>query len=176
MKARNINEVVHEWCLEILTDQDCVIDATAGNGFDTLFLSEHAKWVYAFDVSELAISRTREKTKHQTNITLIHDSHEFINNHVKEKVHGIMYNCGYLPKSDHRSVTQASSTIASLNQAKRQLTSNGWICMTVYVGHKGGAEEASRVESWLKENTRIEKRYTYPGIEDAPIAYFCRIL
>ena len=176
MKAKNINEVTHDWCLEVLSDKDIVVDATAGNGHDTLFLSEHAKWVYAFDVSEVAIVRTQELIKHQSNITLIHDSHEQLSKYIKEKAHGIMYNCGYLPNSDHKSITQTHSTLASLAEAKSILDDKGWICITVYLKHTHGAKEAEQVKQWLQDNTIIEKVYTYEGIKDAPIAYFCRVL
>lgn len=176
MKARNINEVTHEWVWQTLNRTDVAVDATAGNGHDTLFLSTHAQWVYAFDINKLAIERTQEKTKNQSNITLIHDSHVNLDKHIKEKVHGIMYNCGYLPHSNYQSMTQTATTIASLNQAKYILVNKGWICITVYIKHKNGAKEAQQVEEWLVANTTIEQTYTYPGIEDAPIAYFARTL
>ena len=39
MKARNINEVVHEWLAKICDKNTIAIDATAGNGVDTAFLA-----------------------------------------------------------------------------------------------------------------------------------------
>lgn len=41
-------EMAHDFLREIITDQDTVVDATMGNGHDTLFLQKLAKEVYAF--------------------------------------------------------------------------------------------------------------------------------
>ncbi len=174
MRHTNINLITHDWISQVIQPTDVVIDATAGNGHDTLFLSQHAKHVFAFDVSELAISRTKEKTIQQKNVSLICDSHENIETHVKESINGIVYNCGYLPNSDHLSVTRVETTIASLDVAKKILNNEGWICITVYLGHSHGAEEANAVLNWLSKNMLIEKTYTYDGVNHAPIAYFAR--
>ena len=37
---------------EVVTQDDIVVDATMGNGHDTLFLAKLAKQVYAFDIQE----------------------------------------------------------------------------------------------------------------------------
>ncbi len=174
MRHTNINVITHDWITQIIKPTDIVVDATAGNGHDTLFLSQKAKHVFAFDVSELAISRTKEKTKQQNNVTLIRDSHENMETYVKESINGIVYNCGYLPNSNHQSVTHVKTTIASLNVAKKLLTDKGWLCITVYLGHAQGVEEAKAVLAWLSKNMIIEKTYTYKSINHAPIAYFAR--
>ena len=43
-------EMAHDFLREVITDQDTVVDATMGNGHDTLFLAKLAKEVYAFDI------------------------------------------------------------------------------------------------------------------------------
>ena len=48
-------EMAHDFLREIITDQDTVVDATMGNGHDTLFLAKLAKEVYAFDIQEQAL-------------------------------------------------------------------------------------------------------------------------
>jgi tRNA1(Val) A37 N6-methylase TrmN6 len=174
MRHTNINVITHDWISQVIKPTDIVIDATAGNGHDTLFLSQRSRHVFAFDVSELAISRTKEKTKQQNNVSLICDSHKDMETYIKESVDGIIYNCGYLPNSDHQSVTQVETTIASLDVAKNLLKDKGWLCITVYLGHAHGDEEATAVLSWLKRNMMIEKTYTYEGVSFAPIAYFAR--
>ena len=37
---------------QVITKDDVVVDATMGNGHDTLFLAKLAKQVYAFDIQE----------------------------------------------------------------------------------------------------------------------------
>ena len=66
-----------EWSHAILTERlrpgDVVVDATAGNGHDTVFLAEHVLpggRVFAFDVQEEAVAATqRQITKHKLQIT-----------------------------------------------------------------------------------------------------------
>lgn len=48
-------EMAHDFLREVITDQDTVVDATMGNGHDTLFLAKLAKEVYAFDIQEQAL-------------------------------------------------------------------------------------------------------------------------
>ena len=50
----------HELMIEN-TKKDVAIDATLGNGYDTLFLSEHYKKVIGIDIQELAIKRSKAK-------------------------------------------------------------------------------------------------------------------
>ena len=58
-------------------DESIVIDATCGNGNDTLFLAQHVTSgrVHAFDIQETAILNTQQKTKDFDNVTLHHASH-----------------------------------------------------------------------------------------------------
>ena len=58
----NNNTFVHKYIRPLIGKDDIVADMTAGNGSDTLFLARYAKTVYAFDISEEAIRRSREKT------------------------------------------------------------------------------------------------------------------
>ena len=46
---------------EVIDKNSIVVDATAGNGNDTLFLAKtSAKKVYAFDIQQLAIENTKK--------------------------------------------------------------------------------------------------------------------
>lgn len=57
---------------------DIVIDATCGNGNDTLMLARLAKKVFAFDVQKKAIDNTKKllEKNNVKNVELINDSHE----------------------------------------------------------------------------------------------------
>ena len=56
----------HEIVERLVKEGDIVVDATAGNGNDTVFLAklagENGK-VYAFDIQEKALSKTKESWK-----------------------------------------------------------------------------------------------------------------
>jgi hypothetical protein len=172
MKARNINEVVHEWLTHICDKSTIAIDATAGNGYDTLFLAGICRQVIAFDISKQAIENTTNACKHCNNVILLHQSHDQMIHYIR-KADVVVFNLGYLPKSDKSVTTLPETTIAALNQAKL-IASGGYVCITCYLGHPGGKEEHQAVSEWMKENTEIFHWYTYP-IDDAPIAYLGKI-
>lgn len=172
MKARNINEVVHEWLAEICDKRTIAIDATAGNGVDTAFLAGICRQVIAFDISKQAIENTTKACLQLNNVVILHQSHDQMINFIR-KADIAVFNLGYLPKGDKSVTTLPETTIAALNQAKF-IIAEGYICITCYLGHPGGKEEHEAVVHWLKENTEIVKVYTYP-IADAPIAYLSKI-
>jgi methylase of polypeptide subunit release factors len=172
MKARNINEVVHEWLSEICDKNTIAIDATAGNGMDTTFLASICRQVIAFDISTQAIENTRKACMHLNNVIILHQSHDQMINYIR-KADIVVFNLGYLPNGDKSIITQPETTLQALNQA-RLILGSGYLCITSYLGHPGGKEEHAEVLRWLQHNTEIEKSYTYP-IEDAPIAYLAKI-
>ena len=53
--------MAHAFLAEVVTKEDIVVDATMGNGHDTLFLAKLAKQVYAFDIQEQAVEKTRQR-------------------------------------------------------------------------------------------------------------------
>lgn len=172
MKAKNINEVVHQWLSEICDTSTVAIDATAGNGHDTVFLAELCKSVIAFDISAIAIENTKRRCEGHDNVILIHQSHDQMINYIR-KADLAVFNLGYLPKGDKTIVTLKETTLRALNQAKL-IIGNGYLCVTCYLGHPGGKEEHQTVVDWLQTNTAIEKTYTYP-VDDAPMAYLAKI-
>lgn len=172
MKARNINEVVHQWLAEICDKSTIAIDATAGNGHDTVFLASICRQVIAFDISKQAIVNTSKACQHLDNVILMHQSHDQMINYVR-KADIAVFNLGYLPKGDKSVITLPETTIKALNQVKL-IAPEGYVCITCYLAHPGGREEHQAVFEWLKDNSKIIHTYTYP-IADAPIAYLGKI-
>nr|WP_303968417.1 class I SAM-dependent methyltransferase [Sporosarcina ureae] len=125
---------------------DTVVDATAGNGNDTVFLAElvgDEGQVVAFDIQQQALDVTKHKLGDMASRTaLVHDSHANVCNYVQSEISGAMFNLGYLPYSEDLSiVTTPSSTIAALESLLSLLKKSGIITITVYDGHEGGKEE-----------------------------------
>lgn len=125
---------------------DTVVDATAGNGNDTLFLAElvgEEGQVVAFDIQQQAL----ETTKHYLGefadrAVLVHDSHANVKQYVQGEISGAMFNLGYLPYSENPDiVTTPSSTIAAIDALLSIMKKSGIITLTVYDGHVGGVEE-----------------------------------
>ena len=62
----------HDWISRVVFPGDAVVDATAGNGHDTVFLARLAGpsgQVHAFDVQEEAIRATRERLEKEGLLT-----------------------------------------------------------------------------------------------------------
>jgi Trans-aconitate methyltransferase len=51
----------HDFLAQVLDDESVAVDATMGNGNDTAFLAGLAQKVYAFDVQEQALEKTRQR-------------------------------------------------------------------------------------------------------------------
>lgn len=132
-----------------------VVDATAGNGNDTLFLAkmtDSSGKVYAFDIQKQAIKNTEKlliEHKCHEKVKLIEDSHENIGKYISEPVNCIIYNLGYLPGGDKNIATSADATVRSIKWSVGALAPEGVLAVVVYPGHPGGDREASEVEDFL---------------------------
>lgn len=153
-----LTQQAHRIVSTVLRPGDIAIDGTAGNGFDTLFLSQHvgpAGRVYAFDVQSEALVRTRSLLDAQgvTNVALIHRSHDELDAAVLPAhcghIAAAMFNLGYLPGSDKRLTTRASTTLSALSQAIGLLHSGGVLTVICYQGHAGGKLETEQVRMFL---------------------------
>lgn len=151
------------WILlrEMISPGDTVIDATAGNGHDTVFLAEcvgASGKVLAFDIQEAAIDSTSMRVREhgfEKRVTLHHRSHECLSEFTEPgSVAAIMFNLGYLPGEDHHITTQSAGTLRALESAALVLKSGGSLSIICYPGHEAGASESQVVENWLTAKTR----------------------
>jgi predicted methyltransferase len=160
LKHMRLTEKVHELLAEHLNDGDCAIDATAGNGHDSLFLANQVGAtgkVIAIDIQASAIETTQARlaAAHLTKRTQLYCADhattlEALTSSQANKIAAIVFNLGYLPGSDKTIQTQTSSTERALNASKALLCSGGLLCVTAYRGHPGGMEEAALVENWMR--------------------------
>ncbi len=146
-----ITELAHHLVGLVIGEGDRAIDATAGNGHDTVFLAEQvgaSGHVYSFDIQPEALENTFNRLKQKNlekRVTLFRESHEHLQLHVPDRVAVIMYNLGYLPGRDRQITTMYDTTIASLRQALKMLLPGGLISIVFYPGHREGAEEKNRI-------------------------------
>lgn len=130
---------------EVIDKNSVVVDATAGNGNDTLFLAKtSAKKVYAFDIQALAIDNTTkliEEAKLMDKCKIILDSHFEFDKYISEKIRAVVFNLGYLPNADHEITTLAETTITTIKKFLLQLEIGGRIVIVVYWGHENGKVE-----------------------------------
>ncbi len=147
----------HQLLEEVINQGDSVIDATCGNGNDTLMLSKlvgDTGKVYAFDIQEKAIEQTKALLLAQRveNVELIHDGHEHVASYVDEQViSGAIFNLGYLPKGDHSIITTPDTTIQAISGMLSLLKKRGRIVIVIYHGHKGGTSEKNHILSFCEE-------------------------
>lgn len=154
-----LTERVHHDLKQHLHAGDVVIDATAGNGHDTLFLAQivgKKGHVFSFDIQSNALEKTRQRVQQHcpdATVTYIHHGHEAMQQKIPSIYHGhvqaIVFNLGYLPQASHHIVTTPKTTLDALQQACSLLHPHGIISILAYTGHEGGREEAEAIKTWL---------------------------
>ncbi|MFD0588557.1 class I SAM-dependent methyltransferase [Paenibacillus sp. GCM10027627] len=180
----SVLSTAHKWIAERAGRGDTVIDATAGTGVDTLALAElvgPTGTVYAFDIQQPALDRTRERLapleaeSKLPELRLMLQSHaemaEVVTPSCKGKVAAIMFNLGFLPGGDPAVITKPNTTIEALNKALALLRPGGIVTCVLYPGHSGGDEEAAAVEAWaaeLPQHVGQAVLYRQPQRERAP--------
>lgn len=155
-----ITELVHETLVLYIKDYDKVIDATVGNGYDTLFLANLVKeegCVIGVDIQNEALRNTQKLLDEHDiskSVVLYQIGHEKLDGVISEDWYGcvscVMFNLGYRPGGDKKVITLSETTIMGLNLSLKIIKPGGLISIVVYPDHKGGAEEASKVNAWVE--------------------------
>ncbi len=158
MANLSLVQQAHRVVAEVLHTGDIAIDATVGNGHDTLFLATQvgsAGKVYGFDIQQQALDsawQRLEQAGQTAPVSLYHAGHEVMAMLLPESVAGrvkaVMFNLGYLPGGDKQRITSTSTTLAALQAALSLLAPGGVISLLAYTGHPGGREEAEQVKGW----------------------------
>ena len=135
-------------------DGHSTVDATCGNGHDTLLLARlvgvHGH-VWGFDVQRQAVEETGRRLAEadlSSRVTLLPVGHEELAKHVAVPLQVVLFNLGYLPGGDRGIITRPVTTGIALEQSLGLLAAGGVVIVTVYPGHDGGSEERHAVEKW----------------------------
>lgn len=155
MAYLSLVDKAQEILAQVIQPGDFVIDATVGNGYDTMFLAKavgDTGQVLGFDVQPQAIENAR-RLLHEENlhhrVKLLLQSHSDWNHYIPDiPIKAVMFNLGYLPGGDKSVTTNAQSTFTALNSVLPRLQSGGAISVIAYRGHAGGAHEAGAVVQW----------------------------
>lgn len=158
-----LTELAHAAVRAILQTGESAIDATAGNGHDTRFLSECVGpdgQVFAFDIQLEALERTAAMVEDAAHVKLLPVNHADLREAIPLEHHGrigaIMFNLGYLPGSDKAVTTQAESTLRAVTASLELLRPGGVLTILAYTGHTGGAAETETVGRLIKELSASE--------------------
>jgi hypothetical protein len=144
----------HHFLKDRIREGDRVVDATCGNGHDTLLLAQlvgGSGRVWAFDIQEEALQNTRRLLTERgciDRVEIVGSGHENLDRIINTPLAGIVFNLGYLPGKNRGVTTRPDQTVSALHQAGTLLQSGGIITVCIYTGHEGGIEEGEAVEKW----------------------------
>lgn len=178
-----LTALAHDAVRAVVRPGDVVIDATVGNGHDTLFLSDlvgPTGSVFGFDIQPAALAAAANRLADRSNVRLILADHVRLNEHVPAAFHGrvaaVLFNLGYRPGGDHTVTTRAETTLPALAATVPLIRPGGVLTVVAYRGHRGGTEETDAVRTYLSSLSadQFERReYPSPG-ESGPVL-FCVI-
>ncbi|CCB86869.1 MULTISPECIES: class I SAM-dependent methyltransferase [Parachlamydia] len=155
-------DVAHNHWKKLVNPGDTVIDATCGNGHDTLILAKlvldsSSGCVIGMDVQPQAIAATREKLAKELSANQMERLHLHCACHsifpiqTENSVQLIVYNLGYLPKSDKSLTTCVNTTLISLQAALSLIAPGGAVSLTCYPGHEEGKREEEAILNFVQK-------------------------
>lgn len=186
-RGENLITKTTGWVMDILShyvrEGDAVIDATMGNGHDTVALARLVGAegrVFAFDVQEQALANTeallrrideQEESagggKLRRRVQLILDSNVNLRRYVEQSadepraVAAALFNLGYLPGGDKSITTTAEETLHAASEALETVKPDGLVAMVLYSGHEQGAKEKELLLQWAERLPAKEYHVAY---------------
>lgn len=154
-----VTQWIHNQLLPCLKDAGLCLDATAGNGNDTLFLCKSIKEsgiVLAFDIQQEAVDHTKalllDHGFQEPKCRVVLDGHEHMDKYAAvESVDVIVFNLGYLPGGDHAKATRPKTTAAAIEKGLKLLKTGGIMSICIYSGGDSGYEERDALIPFLEQ-------------------------
>lgn len=154
-------DLAHRFWKELLNPGDTVIDATCGNGQDSLVLARHLDAtgkLYLIDIQSDAIKQSRDKLSGALpallleRVEFIQGCHsQFPGSILPSSVRLVVYNLGYLPGGDKALTTVTETTLKSMSAALDLLIPGGALSITCYPGHCEGKREEEAILNWAAD-------------------------
>ncbi|KAH7616191.1 putative rRNA methylase YtqB [Nannochloris sp. 'desiccata'] len=176
-----LTHMAHDAWSQILRPGDTVVDATSGNGHDTLFLAKAigpSGQIYAFDLQQTAIESTISTIEQglspesRPKMHYVAQCHRNLQHIVgTHTARLVAFNLGYLPGGDKNVITRQTSTLAAIEASFEVLHPGGLLSILAYTGHEGGPEEFSAVAAlleqlppkyWVSTQVKVLNRPTAP--------------
>jgi len=158
-----------------IKEKDIVVDATIGNGNDTLYLGQTVTQgkVFGFDIQEEAINKTKQLLDDNSinNYELFRESHDKIDDVLKDyqgKISLVLFNLGYLPGGNKEITTNYKTTIRAIEKSRMLIHKRGMVLVVVYPGHSAGKKESLEIHNYIKKNSISYKEYHNTDNPDAP--------
>ncbi|KUF29417.1 class I SAM-dependent methyltransferase [Lysinibacillus fusiformis] len=164
MKLQRVLQYAQQLLKDSIDEGDTVVDATAGNGHDTLFLAQLVGdngQVYAFDIQKEAVDATLLRLldhglEHRA--LVLNKGHEDVAQYVHKPVAAAIFNLGYLPGSNHDIITKPATTTQAIEDLLKLLKVGGLIILVIYHGHPGGREERDTVMDYV---SRLPQKHVH---------------
>ncbi len=179
----NALAVTHRFLQKYVPQGGFAIDATAGNGGDTLLLCRlvgECGRVLALDVQQQAVENTKARLQEAgfaTMARVIRDSHANLAQYAQpETADCVVFNFGWLPGGDHEVFTRKETSIPAIEQGLDCLKPGGVMSLCLYYGRNNGYGERDAILDYVK--TLDHRRYTVlvvdfaNRINDPPIPIF----
>ncbi|MEL7297475.1 MAG: class I SAM-dependent methyltransferase [Pseudomonadota bacterium] len=160
--TERLTSIAQHFVRDGITRGATVLDATMGNGYDTLFLAQ----CVGDDGQVLALDRQTDAIRSSTarltqaglvqRVQLILGDHATIEQDLPETcppLAAVMLNLGYLPGGDKEITTSTASTLHAIRFALAHLAPSGRMTCMAYRGHAGGVDEAAAVASLMQSLT-----------------------
>ena len=157
------------WAWEIISaalpEGGLAVDATLGNGHDTLSLAKQvgaSGRVVGFDVQAEAVESSRTRLSAEgllERCELIRDGHQNMKNYLEdESADVVLFNLGWLPGAAHDVTTHTDTTLQAVAAALDVLKFGGVMTICVYPGHAEGAREREALLAWAQglDETRYD--------------------
>ena len=155
MIPANATEAARYLLADILPSAACAVDATAGNGHDTLYMCKNTPancQIWSFDIRQAALDACAGLLARQgygNKARLILADHATLNDYVGMPVDAAMFNLGYLPGHERTPTTRPQSLKPALDSLLELLSPGGLITIVAYPGHAPGQEEIDFLDSYL---------------------------
>lgn len=157
--------------LQYVNEGDFVIDATCGNGNDTLVLAKavgETGKVLAIDIQEMAINNT-EQLLASNNVFVtkcVQDSFENLEqiagvHFAGEEASAVVFNLGYLPGGDKSLTTVMDASLNAIKQALDVIKVGGIVTVVLYCGHEAGKKEKQTVLDFAQELSSKDYHVVY---------------
>ena len=173
---------VHRRLAQVIEPGDLCLDATAGNGFDTLFLARLVGdngTVHAIDVQDDALRITASlleqhglKDRVSTHLTCHSKMETILPGNAKGQIRAITFNLGYLPKGDKSITTEPATTLAALRSAYDWLAKAGALSVLCYRGHPGGKTEEKAVRKLIDDDNWMSEIITGNDSGESPVLHW----
>jgi methylase of polypeptide subunit release factors len=180
--AVSLVKEVHQRLAEVIGSGDLCLDATAGNGLDTLFLAQRAGdagAVHAMDVQKDAL-RITERLLEQHHVRERVTTHLACHSQMeavlpgteKGRIRAITFNLGYLPKGDKTITTRKETTLPAVRNAYDWLAENGVLSVLCYRGHPGGKAEEEAVRELIDDCNWKRETIFGKDSSESPVLHF----